>query len=286
MLAASLRLSTSLIGSPKWGFKWFSQVSAPYSLLQVSQENGVRRITLADAKTRNSLSLQMLKELQTAITPKDPSLRCIVLGAQGKVFSAGHNLKELTLKEGRNYHQKVFDACSELMLALRDLPVPVVATVNGVAAAAGCQLVASCDVVLATQNSSFSTPGGSVGIFCSTPGIPLVRCVPWKVSAHMLLTGLPITAEEALHAGLVSKVVLENELEQETQRIVDAITRKSKAVISLGKKFMYKQMEMGIEEAYREGSCVMVDNINLKDGQEGISSFIEKRKPRWSHSDE
>ncbi|XP_071543345.1 enoyl-CoA hydratase domain-containing protein 3, mitochondrial-like [Panulirus ornatus] len=254
--------------------------------LQVAEENGVRHITLADPKTRNALSLQMLEELQAAVTLKDPSLQCIILGAQGKVFSAGHNLKELTLKEGRSYHEKVFDACTNLMLTLQNIPVPVVAKVNGVAAAAGCQLVASCDIVIATQGSSFSTPGGNVGIFCSTPGIPLVRCVPRKVSAHMLLTGLPITAEEALRAGLVSKVVPENELEAETQKAVDAITQKSTPVIALGKKFMYKQMEMGIKEAYREGGCVMVNNINMNDGQEGISSFIEKRKPNWSHSDE
>ncbi|KAG7170635.1 Enoyl-CoA hydratase domain-containing protein 3-like [Homarus americanus] len=270
----------------KWGHRSFSQTPMVQSRLLVSQENGVRHITLADPKTRNSLSLQMLEDLQSAITQEDPSLRCIVLGAQGKVFSAGHNLKELTHKEGRNYHQQVFNTCTKFMLTLQSIPVPVVAKVNGIAAAAGCQLVASCDIVIATQNSSFSTPGGSVGIFCSTPGIPLVRCVPRKVSAHMLLTGLPITAEEALRAGLVSKVVPEDELEAETQRTVDAISHKSRAVIALGKQFMYRQMEMGIEEAYSQGSCVMVNNINMVDGQEGISSFIEKRKPNWSHSDE
>ncbi|KAG0711231.1 Enoyl-CoA hydratase domain-containing protein 3, mitochondrial [Chionoecetes opilio] len=221
------------------------------SLLEVTQENGVRSITLADPRTRNSLSLQMLQELQEAVSEEDPSLRCITLQAQGKVFSAGHNLKELTDREGRSHHQRVFEECTRLMLSLQRLPVPVVAKVNGVAAAAGCQLVASCDVVVASLASSFSTPGANVGIFCSTPGIPLVRCVPRKVSAHMLLTGLPITAEEALRAGLVSKVVPEEELDGEVQKVIDAIVHKSRSVIALGKKFMYKQMEMGIEEAYR-----------------------------------
>ncbi|XP_045581937.1 enoyl-CoA hydratase domain-containing protein 3, mitochondrial isoform X2 [Procambarus clarkii] len=286
MFSARLSFKALELGRPKWNYKWLSQVSASTSRLQVLDKGGVRHITLADPKTRNSLSLKMVQELHAAVTREDPALRCIILGAQGKVFSAGHNLKELTLKEGRDYHQKVFDACTELMLTLQNIPVPVVAKVNGIAAAAGCQLVASCDIVIATHNSSFSTPGGSVGIFCSTPGIPLVRSVPRKVSAHMLLTGLPITAEEALRAGLVSKLVSENELETETLRTVEAITHKSKAVIALGKKFMYKQMEMGIEEAYSEGSCLMVNNVNMKDGQEGIGSFIEKRKPSWFHSDE
>lgn len=264
----------------------FSQVSGRYSLLQVSQENGVRSITLADPRTRNCLSLQMLQELQDAVGEEDPSLRCITLQAQGKVFSAGHNLKELTGREGRSHHQKVFDECTQLMLGLQHLPVPVVAKVNGVAAAAGCQLVASCDIVIASQASSFSTPGASVGIFCSTPGIPLVRCVPRKVSAHMLLTGLPITAQEALRAGLVSKVVPEEELDNEVEKAVDAILHKSKSVIALGKKFMYEQMEMGIEEAYREGGALMVRNINMMDGQEGINSFIRKCSPSWTHSDQ
>lgn len=253
------------------------------SALKISEEKGVRHITLANPKTRNALSLHVLEELHEAIHEENPLLRCIVLGAEGKVFSAGHNLKELTAKDGRAYHQEVFDSCTRLMLALQSISVPVIAKVNGIAAAAGCQLVASCDIVIATDTSSFSTPGGGVGIFCSTPGIPLVRCVPRKVSAHMLLTGLPISADEALRAGLVSKVVPESELDSEVQRTVEAIVSKSKAVIALGKSFMYRQMEMTIEDAYREGSCVMVNNINMSDGQEGINSFIEKRKPNWSH---
>lgn len=282
-LRHSLRPFSAVISRQRQ--RCFSQSGEQQQLL-VSEENGVRHITLANPKTRNALSLQMLEALHSAVVEDTPSLRCIVVGAQGKVFSAGHNLKELTSKEGRNYHQQVFEKCTELMLALQNIPIPVIAKVNGIAAAAGCQFVASCDIVIATDKSSFSTPGGSVGIFCSTPGIPLVRCVPRKVSAHMLLTGLPITAEEALRAGLVSKIVTEEELDSEVQKMVDAITQKSKAVISLGKKFMYKQMEMGIEEAYREGACVMVNNINMKDGQEGIKSFVEKRKPVWSHTHE
>lgn len=283
---ANALLRPSWLRHSRWGTRCLSHVSKNSSPLLVSEENGVRHITLANPKTRNALSLHMLEELETAVCKEDPNLRCIVLGAQGKVFSAGHNLKELTAKDGRDYHQEVFNTCTRLMLALQRIPVPVVAKVNGVAAAAGCQLVASCDIVIATDTSSFSTPGGSVGIFCSTPGIPLVRCVPRKVSAHMLLTGLPISAQEALRCGLVSKIVSEDEIENEIQKTVDAITHKSKAVIALGKKFMYRQMEMSIEEAYGEGGCIMVNNINMIDGQEGIKSFIEKRKPNWSHSED
>ncbi|XP_064116730.1 enoyl-CoA hydratase domain-containing protein 3, mitochondrial-like isoform X1 [Macrobrachium nipponense] len=275
----------TLISNLRAGYvRYLSQVATSRpSTLQISEEKGVRYITLANPKTRNALSLHVLEELHEAVNKENPSLRCIVLGAEGKVFSAGHNLKELTAKDGHAYHQKVFDSCTRLMLALQNISVPVIAKVNGIATAAGCQLVASCDIVIATDTSSFSTPGGGVGIFCSTPGIPLVRCVPRKVSAHMLLTGLPISADEALRAGLVSKVVPESELDSEIQRTIEAIVSKSKAVIALGKSFMYRQMEMKIEDAYREGSCVMVNNINMNDGQEGINSFIEKRKPNWSH---
>ncbi|CAL4082304.1 unnamed protein product [Meganyctiphanes norvegica] len=259
--------------------------STPSQLI-VKEEEGIRTITLNNPKTRNALSLEMLQELEETLTRPSPDLRCIILSATGKVFSAGHNLKELTSSDGRPHHQLVFDNCSGMMLKIQQLSVPVIAKVNGIAAAAGCQLVASCDIVVATENSLFSTPGGSVGIFCSTPGIPLVRCVPRKVAAHMLLTGLPISAPEALQAGLISKMVSEADLDAEVERIALAISSKSKPVMALGKKFMYKQMDMNIKEAYQAGSCVMVDNINMTDGQEGIDSFIKKRKPVWSHSED
>uniref|UniRef100_A0A2P2I6R6 Enoyl-CoA hydratase domain-containing protein 3, mitochondrial n=1 Tax=Hirondellea gigas TaxID=1518452 RepID=A0A2P2I6R6_9CRUS len=251
-------------------------------LLEVQQEGGVRTITLADAKTRNSLSLEMLAGLRAAVTEECPALRCVVIRAAGPVFSAGHNLKQI-LSGDRSEHTEVFSSCASLMLSLQQLPVPVVAQVDGVAAAAGCQLVAACDIVIATEHSTFSTPGGSVGIFCSTPGIPLVRCVPRKVSAAMLLTGRAITAQQALQAGLVSIVVPKQQLEQEVASVVAAIVSKSCAVLALGKRFMYAQMQMTEEEAYREGTCVMVNNVNMVDGQEGIKSFVEKRKPVWTH---
>ncbi|KAB7497679.1 Enoyl-CoA hydratase domain-containing protein 3, mitochondrial [Armadillidium nasatum] len=247
-----------------------SQNGTP-SLIKVYEENLVKTVVLSSPKTRNALSLTMLEELKDNILKYNSNLRCIILKAEGSVFSSGHNLKELTGETGQVYHNKVFESCAELMIGFTKLPFPVLAQVNGVAAAAGCQLVASCDIVIASDKSSFMTPGANFGIFCSTPGIPLVRNVPMKVAADMLLTGLPISASEAFNAGLISAVVPESELEKETKKRIEAICNKSRSVIAVGKEL---------------GGQVMVKNINMKDGQEGIRSFIEKKKPVWSHENE
>ncbi|XP_047739790.1 enoyl-CoA hydratase domain-containing protein 3, mitochondrial isoform X2 [Hyalella azteca] len=252
-------------------------------LLDVVMKDGVRVITMTDIRTRNSLSMKMLEALNSAVAD-DSSLRCILLRAEGNVFSAGHNLKEIHSGNIES-HRAVFESCNRLMLRLRSLPVPVIAQVDGIAAAAGCQLVAACDIVVASDTSSFSTPGGSVGIFCSTPGVPLVRNVPRKLSSYMLLTGSPISAQTAFTAGLVSLVVPKDKLEEETQCVVESIVSKSRAVLALGKRFMYQQAELTEENAYKAGADVMVNNINMADGQEGICSFVEKRKPHWTHED-
>jgi enoyl-CoA hydratase/carnithine racemase len=230
----------------------------------------------------------MMEDLISNITfnQDDPALRCIVLYGEGKVFSAGHNLKELTSKEGTEYHNQVFSTCSQLMLGIMQCPVPVIAVVEGLAAAAGCQLVATCDITICTENSTFSTPGANFGIFCSTPGIAVGRAVHRKVAARMLFTGLPLTAHEALEAGLVSKVVTQETLDEEVQKVVDAISHKSRSVLELGKKFLYEQLEMDIKTAYRYGEEIMVKNLTMVDSQEGIRSFMEKRKPVWTHSSE
>lgn len=254
--------------------------------VKVVDQDGVRKITLCNPKMRNPLSLEVLKELKgNIIAEKDnPALRCIVLSAEGPVFSAGHNLKELRKSNGEDYHRLVFGTCLELMKSIIESPVPVIAAVNGLAAAAGCQLVAQCDIVVCTENSSFSTPGANFGIFCSTPGIAVARSVNRKVASHMLFTGYPVSASEALQAGLVSKVVPASQLDDEVKKITDAIKGKSRSVIELGKRFFYQQIERDIMTAYRLGSDVMVDNLALCDAQEGINSFIEKRKPSWSHN--
>ncbi|KAH9402127.1 Enoyl-CoA hydratase domain-containing protein 3, mitochondrial [Tyrophagus putrescentiae] len=161
------------------------------------------------------------------------------------------------------------------------------ALVAGLAAAAGCQLAASCDIVLATEHSTFSTPGADVGLFCSTPGIAVSRSANLKMAAYMVLTGRSITANEALVAGLITRVVQnDSELQSETDAVLQSILAKSRSVIALGKKFFYRQIELDLPTAYSQGSCTMVDNLQLKDGQEGIKAFIGKRKPAWSHSSE
>ena len=213
-----------------------------------------------------------------------PELIYNINRSNGPVFSSGHDLKELMPSKGREYHQRVFDACSQLMLSIRDIEVPVICEVNGLAAAAGCQLVAASDIAIASSKSMFSTPGASVGLFCSTPAIPLSRSVSLKTCAYMLMTGQPITAQEALQSGLVSRVVNEEELTDETQNVVNSILSKSKGVIALGKKFFYSQINENLETAYNNGSRVMCDNLGLADGREGISAFVEKRSPQWSHS--
>ncbi|KAG7209278.1 hypothetical protein KM043_015394 [Ampulex compressa] len=254
--------------------------------VEVKQENGVRSITLNHPASRNSMSLGMLKALLESIKKDEDNkeLRSIVLAAApGKVFSAGHNLKELTAKEEK-LHKTVFETCSELMRTITHSPVPVIASVDGLAAAAGCQLVAACDIVVCTERSTFSTPGANLGIFCSTPGIPLVRNVPRKTAMYMLFTGYPISAKEAYEAGLVSKVVPNDKLEEEVRRITEAINGKSRSVTHIGKTFLYEQMDLDISTAYFLGTEKMVNNLKLKDAQEGIKSFIEKRKPEWSHS--
>ncbi|CAH0694644.1 unnamed protein product [Spodoptera exigua] len=201
---------------------------------------------------RNSLSLEMMNSLIEAINSnkEDKSLRAIVLSAKGNVFSAGHNLKEL---------------------------------VNGFATAAGCQLVATCDMIVCSDTSKFSTPGANFGIFCSTPGIAVGRCVPKSRATYMLFTGEPITAQEAYESGLVTKVVPASELDDEVNKIIEKIKHKSRSVIALGKEFFYKQIDLSLMDAYKLGEDIMVQNINSNDGQEGIKSFVEKRKAVWSH---
>ncbi|XP_062415290.1 enoyl-CoA hydratase domain-containing protein 3, mitochondrial isoform X2 [Pungitius pungitius] len=205
---------------------------------------------------------------------------------RGPVFSSGHDLKELTSAQGREYHTKVFHTCAEVMTLIQDIPVPVIAMVNGVATAAGCQLVASCDVAVATEKSTFATPGVNVGLFCSTPAVAIGRAVPRKVAMEMLLTGTPISARDALLHGLISRVVAEERLEEETLAIARRVCRASRPVVALGKATFQRQMAQGRDAAYATASKVMVDNLALRDGQEGIRAFIEKRKPVWSNKAE
>nr|XP_048316937.1 enoyl-CoA hydratase domain-containing protein 3, mitochondrial [Myodes glareolus] len=249
------------------------------------QQDGIRNIVLSNPKKRNALSLAMLKSLRSDILHEAESkdLKVIIIAAEGPVFSSGHDLKELTDARGRDYHTEVFQTCSEVMMLIRNHPVPIIAMVNGLATAAGCQLVASCDIAVASDKSSFATPGVNIGLFCSTPAVALGRAVPRKVALEMLFTGEPISAQEAVRHGLISKVVPEGQLEEETMRIAKKIASLSRSVVALGKATFYKQLSQDLRTAYFLTSQAMVDNLALRDGQEGIEAFIQKRKPVWSH---
>ncbi|KAL2102618.1 hypothetical protein ACEWY4_001786 [Coilia grayii] len=253
------------------------------------QHDGIRRIILNNPKKRNALSLAMLASLrENIVTGVDSDdLRVIIISARGPVFSSGHDLKELTSTQGREYHTKVFGACSEVMTLIQDIPVPVIAMVNGVATAAGCQLVASCDIAVATEKSTFATPGINVGLFCSTPGVALGRAVPRKVAMEMLFTGQPISAHDALRHGLLSRVVAdEASLEEAVVAMAGRVCQASRPVVAMGKAAFQRQMAQGRDAAYATASRVMVDNLALRDGQEGIRAFLEKRKPAWTNSTE
>ncbi|KAL6077262.1 hypothetical protein STEG23_037717 [Scotinomys teguina] len=259
--------------------------SEPPRPTSMRQQDGIRNIVLSNPKKRNALSLAMLKSLRSDILHEAESqdLKVIIIAAEGPVFSSGHDLKELTDAQGRDYHTEVFQTCSEVMMVIRNHPVPIIAMVNGLATAAGCQLVASCDIAVASDKSSFATPGVNVGLFCSTPAVALGRAVPRKVALEMLFTGEPISAQEAVRHGLISKVVPEEQLEDETMRIAKKIASLSRSVVALGKATFYKQLPQDLRTAYYLASQAMVDNLALQDGQEGIEAFIQKRKPIWSH---
>uniref|UniRef100_UPI00398E7CAE enoyl-CoA hydratase domain-containing protein 3, mitochondrial n=1 Tax=Pristiophorus japonicus TaxID=55135 RepID=UPI00398E7CAE len=251
-----------------------------------TQQDGIRTIVLNNPKKRNALSLAMLESLRGDLLHEAESndLRVIIISAEGPVFSSGHDLKELTSTQGWDHHAQVFAVCTEVMTLLQDIPVPVIAKVNGLATAAGCQLVASCDIAVVSDKSRFATPGVNVGLFCSTPAVALGRSVPRKVTLEMLFTGEPISAQDALLHGLVSRVVAEDQLDEATMKIAGRICQSSRSVMALGKATFYKQMGQDRDQAYQTTAQVMVDNLALKDGQEGIQSFIQKRKPVWTHS--
>ncbi|XP_068618111.1 enoyl-CoA hydratase domain-containing protein 3, mitochondrial [Battus philenor] len=256
-----------------------------YQYVICNESNGTREIILNDERTKNSLSLNMMNDLIEAINANkdDISIRAIVLSAKGNVFSAGHNLKEFQTNNEKEQHRLIFRKATELIQSIIQSPVPVIAKVNGLATAAGCQLVASCDMLICTDTSRFSTPGANFGIFCSTPGIAIGRSVPKSKAMYMLLTGESISAQEAYESGLATKVVPVTNLNEEVQKIIDSIKQKSRSVITLGKHFFYKQIRLDLLESYKLGEEIMVDNINMNDGKEGIKSFVEKRKPSWSH---
>jgi enoyl-CoA hydratase/carnithine racemase len=216
-------------------------------------ENQIVRLVLNAPKKRNSLSLSLMEALHSELKAIDriEKVRAVILAGEGPAFSAGHNLKELTEQPGTDMHRKVFSQCTRLMQLIQHMQLPVIAEVEGVAAAAGCQLVSTCDVVVASENASFSVPGLKAGIFCSTPGIPLIRNVPRKIAMDMLLTARQLSAEEALKAGLVSRIAKAGEARIVALQVAEEIMKMSRSVTALGKSFFYAQLEMKVADAYR-----------------------------------
>ena len=253
-----------------------------YTFLQGSN-SGITRLKLNDPGTYNSLSSNMLKSLISRFKEldKDHKTRVIVIEGSGKGFSAGHNLKEVKSLKGKTNYKKLFELCSELMMAIIDCNKPVIAKVHGAAFAAGCQLVATCDLALSTDDAIFSTPGVNIGLFCSTPMVALSRNVARKKAMKMLLTGEPVNAKHAKEIGLINGHFNHNDLEEEVIKLAENISSKSRKVVKIGKKAFYKQLEMPLDKAYKYTSQVMSENMMALDAKEGISAFIEKRKPNW-----
>jgi len=245
-------------------------------------------LTLNRPDARNSLSEGLIAELHATLREihDDTSVRAVVIGANGPAFSSGHDMKELTSRRtdgdrGRAYFAEIMNACSAMMQAIVHLPKPVVAAVQGVATAAGCQLVASCDLAIASEAATFATPGVDIGLFCSTPMVALSRNVPRKQAMEMLLTGEPISAKGAQQIGLVNRVVAAGTERDAAVALAEKVALKSAYTVKLGKAAFYRQAEMSLGDAYRYAAEVMTENMMARDAEEGIGAFIEKREPKW-----
>jgi enoyl-CoA hydratase/carnithine racemase len=257
--------------------------TAALSGLLVEATDAVVRLTLNRPEKRNALSHALLAELEAALShiAAEPAARVVVLAAAGPVFCSGHDLGEMPGRSEEEYRE-LFALCSRVMLQFRRLPQPVIARVQGVATAAGCQLVAACDLAVAAEGASFATPGVKIGLFCTTPMVPLVRAIPPKSALEMLLTGKPISARRAYELGLVNRVVPAEQLDAAVQEYVDAILAASPLVVRLGKAAFYDQLALDEATAYGRATDVMTDNATRCDAQEGIRSFLEKRRPQWT----
>ena len=257
-------------------------------LLEDTPADAVLRLTLNDSKRRNALSEEMMTIISSALkkASNNKDVKVIVISANGPAFCSGHDLKQMSAgrqndDDGKLYFSKVFASCSALMQQIVNHPKPVIAEVSGVAAAAGCQLVACCDLAIAADSARFVTPGVNIGLFCSTPMVALSRNVSNKAAMEMLLTGEMIDSKKAEKIGLVNRVVADDALGKETIDLARLIASKSSMVVETGKKAFYNQKEMPLSEAYKFASKVMVDNMLKHDAKEGINAFIEKRQPEW-----
>ena len=243
----------------------------------------VARITLDRPERRNALSLEAMSEVTTALRAvgRDPVARVVVIGGNGPAFSAGHDLSEMVDNPDESFYTTLFDACIEMMLAIHELRLPVIARVHGVATAAGCQLVAACDLAVASDDARFATPGVNIGLFCSTPMVPISRAIGRKRALEMLLTGEMIDATTAAEWGLVNRVVPRDRLDGEVDALAARIATASRTVVAIGKRAFYAQEAVDEETAYGKAAPVMVANAMLPDAQEGMRAFIEKRPPLW-----
>ena len=260
------------------------------SLVKSELINKVLHLTLNDQKHQNTLSDEMISELDKKFkeASQDKHVKVIILSSTGKVFCAGHNLKDLNSKRldldnGKSYYAKIFRSCSLLMMNIVQNPKPVIAAIDGIATAAGCQLIASCDLAYASDRAKFATPGVNIGLFCSTPMVALSRSVSKKSAMEMLLTGDLIDAKNACKIGLINNFFNSEELMKKVFEQADKISSKSMKTLKIGKKAFYKQREMSLEDAYNYTSTVMIENMLEKDSEEGISAFLEKRKPIWDN---
>ena len=254
------------------------------ALVLRSDEGDVATLTLNRPKAYNALSLDLMRGLRTALEQiaGESDVRAVILQGAGKGFCAGHDLKELRTNPGRAFYEETFAECSRLMLSLIRLPQPVIAKVHGIATAAGCQLVATCDLAVSTETARFATPGVNIGLFCSTPMVALSRNVGRKQAMEMLLLGEMVPAARALEIGLINRAVPEAELDAAAAELAQAIVAKSPLILKIGKQAFYRQAELDLEAAYAYTAEVMTENMLTRDAEEGIDAFIEKRKPTWT----
>ena len=253
-------------------------------LLQDRDDRGVVTLTLNRPQAFNALSEAMLTALGAAFDAlaQDDTVRAVVLGASGKAFCAGHDLKEMRAEPSLEYYQRLFAQCTAMMLSIQRLPVPVIARVQGLATAAGCQLVAMCDLAVASDDARFAVSGVNVGLFCATPGVALSRNVPRKAAFEMLVTGEFVSAEQARVLGLVNRVVAEDALDDEVEAVIASIVAKPRVAVAMGKALFYRQIDVDIESAYTDAGTTMACNMMDPSALEGVQAFVDKRPPAWT----
>ncbi|MBI1208615.1 MAG: enoyl-CoA hydratase [Azospirillum sp.] len=257
--------------------------SAPEPLVLRQDRAGIATLTMNRPQARNALSRGLMAALQEAFNAiaEDASVKVVVLQGAGPLFCSGHDLKEIRANPGREIYEALFRQCADLMLSITRLRQPVIARVHGIATAAGCQLVATCDLAIAAENIRFATPGVNIGLFCSTPMVALTRAVGRKAAMEMLLTGEMIDAARAIEIGLINRAVPETELDAAVTALAEKIASKSPAILAIGKEAFYRQVELPVEDAYGYACEAMVRNMMARDAGEGIDAFIQKRPPVW-----